>query len=514
MFSKVYSAAILGIDGHIVSVEADINDGLPCFDMVGTLAAEVREAKERVRTALKNSGFFLQPKKITVNLSPADLRKSGSGFDLAIACAVLIGYGFILPELVKDTVLIGELGLDGSMRPVNGVLSLAACAKDNGFKRIIVPEDNAKEASVIEEIKVYGVKKLADISELLSNIEKISPVKLDLKQVMSGIENDTAYDFSEIQGQRAVKRACEVAAAGMHNIMFIGPPGSGKSMAAKRLPGILPGLSLEESIRITKIHSIGGLLKDNQPLVTKRPYRAPHHTISATGLIGGGRFPKPGEISIASGGVLFLDELTEFDRSTLEVLRQPLEDGFVTVSRLHGAYVFPADTMLVAAMNACPCGYFPDKKKCRCSTKAISRYLSHISRPLLDRIDICIETEAFNFKDMKNSCVEESSADIRKRVEKAREIQQKRYKSEDYAFNSHIKAKDMEKYCKLGSKEEKFVHKAFETMQLSMRAYHRILKVARTIADLAGEDKISIRHLSEAVCYRGFEEKYWSREDH
>lgn len=514
MFSKVYSAAILGIDGHIVSVEADINDGLPCFDMVGTLAAEVKEAKERVRTALKNSGFFMQPKKITVNLSPADLRKSGSGFDLAIACAVLVGYGFILPELVKETVIIGELGLDGSVRPVNGVLSLAACAKENGFKKIIVPTDNAKEASVIEGIKVYGVKKLSDITGLLSNLDKYTPVKVDLEQVMTGAESDVTYDFSEIQGQKAVKRACEVAAAGMHNIMFIGPPGSGKSMAAKRLPGILPGLTLEESIRITKIHSIGGLLKDNQPLVTKRPYRAPHHTISATGLIGGGRFPKPGEISIASGGVLFLDELTEFDRRTLEVLRQPLEDGFVTVSRLYGAYVFPADTMMVAAMNACPCGYFPDRRKCHCSDKAINRYLSHISRPLLDRIDICIEAEAFNFKDMKNNCVEESSADIRKRVERARLIQQERYKTEDYDFNSRIKAKDMDKYCKLGSKEEEFVRRAFETMQLSMRAYHRILRVARTIADLAGEEKINIRHLSEAVCYRGFEEKYWGKDNY
>lgn len=512
MFSKVYSAAILGIDGHIVSVEADINDGLPCFDMVGTLAAEVKEAKERVRTALKNSGFFMQPKKITVNLSPADLRKSGSGFDLAIACSILIGYGFIYPEMLEETVIIGELGLDGSVRPVNGVLSLAACAREKGFKKIVVPMDNANEASVIGEIKVYGIKKLSDITKMLSMLDNIAPIKIDLEKVMTGAESDAVFDFSEIQGQKAVKRACEVAAAGMHNIMFIGPPGSGKSMAAKRLSGILPGLTLEESIRITKIHSIGGLLNDNQPLVTKRPFRAPHHTISATGLIGGGRFPKPGEISIASGGVLFLDELTEFDRRTLEVLRQPLEDGFVTVSRLHGAYIFPADTMLVAAMNACPCGYFPDRKKCHCSDKAINRYLSHISRPLLDRIDICIETEAFSFRNMRSCSIEESSLDIRKRVEKARLIQQTRYKNEEYAFNSRIKAGNMNKYCRLGMKEEAFIRKAFEAMQLNMRAYHRILRVARTIADLECEDKISIRHLSEAVCYRGFEEKYWGKE--
>ncbi len=505
MFSKVFSAALSGIEGYTVSVEADVNNGLPCFEMVGMLAAEVKEAKERVRTALKNSGFYMEPKKITINLSPAGIRKSGSGFDLAIACAVLICYGFIVPEYMKDTVIAGELGLDGSIRPVNGILSLADCAKKDGFKRMIVPMQNRAEAAVIQGINVYGISRL---SEIINIFEKNSAAVYDSVYHMAD-ESDCEYDFSEMCGQQALKRACEVAAAGMHNLLLLGPPGSGKSMAAKRIPGILPKLTLEESIKITKIHSVCGLLKENQPLIKNRPFRSPHHTVTAAGLVGGGKYPKPGEISIASGGVLFLDELTEFERSTLEVLRQPLEDRYVTVSRLHGAYVFPADTMLVAAMNACPCGFFPDRDRCHCSSKSISRYLGHVSRPFLDRMDVCIETEPVNLKDIKDRGRSESSKDIRKRVEEARIIQNKRYENESYSFNSGMSAKDMEKYCRLGRKETLFIQRAFESMGLSMRAYHKILRVARTAADLDGAEDIGIRHLSEAVCYRGFEDRYW-----
>ena len=512
MVAKVYTGTTNGIEGILVCVEADISDGLPSFDMVGYLGAEVKEARERVRTALKNSGFRLPPSHITVNLSPADLRKQGNYFDLPIALSVLAAAGFVRMDELENKIFIGELGLDGSVRPVNGTLVLAECGCNAGIKSAVVPQENAKEAAYLEETAVYGIRSLSEIVTLLNNPDRFE----EKRQVISEEdrkrnENNlkAALDFSELYGQERMKRAAMVAAAGLHNLLYIGTPGSGKSMAAKRIPTILPPMTYREQLEVTKIYSVAGLLDHKEGLIKVRPFRSPHHTISATALAGGGRFPRPGEISLAHHGVLFLDELAEFKRDTLEVMRQPLEDGKVTISRVNGNCSYPADFMLVAAMNPCPCGYYPDRSRCHCSPGDIRRYRDRISRPMLDRIDLCTEACAVKFDDLSQAKKGESSENMRARVTEAIKRQQLRYQDEGILFNSQLSGTRLTRFCHLSKSQKALLRHAFESMGLCVRARDRILRVARTIADLEESEEIQDNHLAEAISYRSIDRKYW-----
>ncbi len=508
MYSKVNSMTLLGMEGIPIRVECDASSGLPETAMVGFLGSEVREARDRVRTALKNTGFQLPPRRITVNLSPADIRKEGTVFDLAIAVSMLTAVGLL--EFGTDTgktLFLGELGLDGSLVPVSGVLTMTAAARELGFTRCVVPEGNRSEGSLVEGIEVFALKTLAEITDFARGMLRPEPCRLHSLMQEGSLAKDV--DFSEVNGQLVMRRAAEIAAAGMHNLLFIGAPGSGKTMIARRIPTILPAISMQEAMEVSQVYSIRGMLSQEQPLILRRPFRSPHHTVSPFALVGGGRVPQPGEISLADYGVLFLDELPEFQKAALESLRQPLEDREVSISRVQGAYRFPAHIMLVAAMNPCRCGYYPDRSRCHCSDADVTAYLRRISRPLLDRMDICVEAPPLRYQDLTGAGRNESSADIRARVEAARVLQEERFRGTGLHFNSQMSGRDVKKYCTLDPGQEAFLKRFFEMKGLSARAYHRILKVARTIADLKGEEAISQEALSEAVGYRGPEEKFW-----
>ena len=505
MYSTIQTAILEGIQTRQIQVEVDISNGMPAFDMVGHLAPEVREGKERIRTALHSIGVILPAKRITINLAPAHIRKSGTGFDLPIAIAILQSLGLVTKESCEGKLFIGELSLNGQILPVNGILPVVSDGFHQGITAFIVPKENENEARLVKDAKIYSFENLEEILDFLNG-------KPYVEQTYN-IEETTvsvSKDFKDVCGQKFIKRSCEVAAAGMHNMLLVGPPGAGKTMISERLATILPPLTEEERLELSKIYSVCGLLTNKNALIKERPFRAPHHTITQCGLTGGGGIPKPGEISLAHNGVLFLDELPEFQKSTLEILRQPLEEHEIHLVRSKGATTYPANFLLLAAMNPCNCGYYPDMNRCRCSDGNLRRYFDKVSQPLLDRIDICVEAPALRYEELtKKGDVGESSQEIQSRVLACHEIQCERFKDEEFSHNSAIPASRLEEFCMLGKKEQTYMESIYRKMNLTARTYHKILRVARTIADLEESEYIQVSHLNEAICYRNIDEKFW-----
>jgi magnesium chelatase family protein len=505
VLAKVLSSAVLGIDAYRVEVEVDIASGLPAFATVGLPEASVKESKERVKSAISNSGYRFPDDRITVNLAPADIKKEGTGFDLPIALGILAATGIVPQEAVSRYLILGELSLDGRVKPVKGSLPMAISARQSGFPAIIVPHDNGLEASVVGDIEVLPVTTLSEVVGFLRGQVSVTAARADIQAIFQK-ESEFDVDFAEVRGQEHVKRALEIAAAGGHNLIMIGPPGSGKTMLAKRLPTILPPITFAEAIETTKVFSVVGMLEKDQALITRRPFRAPHHTISDAGLIGGGHVPRPGEVSLAHHGVLFLDELPEFKKHVLEVLRQPLEDMKVTISRAASALTYPSSFMLVAAMNPCPCGYFGDPKHaCRCSYPQIHRYRSKISGPLLDRIDIHVEVPAVPYADLLQDAQSEPSAEIRRRVSAAREVQSARFSRSRIFCNAQMSSRHIRSHCRIDEASRRLLETAIDRFGLSARAFNRVLKIARTIADLEAAAHIGVTHISEAIQYRNLD---------